>query len=155
MPVIHSHSPTSPIGVRRRGFTLIEALMAAGILLVVVVSVSSAITAGQQHSYEAHQRIAGTLAAEELMGRLITQPYASLPAWNGYTESVGAMTDAAGNPMPANFDMVGRTVHVTTTMQALPGLSVQVRGRDVRVQSVNAEARVLVQLERFIPEPQP
>src|SRR5262245_42003723 len=117
----------------RRGFTLLEALMAAGILLVVVVSVSSAITAGQQHSSAAHQRIAATLAAEELMGRLTTQPYANLPAWDGYTEAVGAMTDAVGNPMPANFDMIGRNVKVTTSMKNISNLSVDIRGRNVRV----------------------
>ena len=51
----------------RRGFTLMESLMASGILLVIVVAVTSAITAGQQHAYEAHLRIAASLAAEELL----------------------------------------------------------------------------------------
>jgi hypothetical protein len=33
-----------------RAFTLLESLMAAGILLAVVVSATTAITAGQQHA---------------------------------------------------------------------------------------------------------
>src|SRR6185436_18683302 len=44
--VVPSQLLSSPMRAQRRGFTLLEALMAAGILLVVVVSVSSAITAG-------------------------------------------------------------------------------------------------------------
>ena len=53
-------------GLRRPpgGFTLVEVMMAVSILLVVVVSVTAAITAGQQHAFEAHQRIGGTLVAD-------------------------------------------------------------------------------------------
>ena len=54
----------------RRAFTLLEALMAAGILFAVVVGVTSAVTAGQLHAFEARQRIAASLAAEELIGRI-------------------------------------------------------------------------------------
>ena len=128
--------------------------MATGILLAVVVSVSSAITAGQQNAYEAQQRIAGTLAAEELLGRLITLPYDQLPAWHGHSEAVGTMTDMAGESMPGSMGMVGRSVRVITTMQTLGALDVRVQGRSVRVVSFNAEGRVLAELRRFVPEPQ-
>ena len=138
----------------QRGFTLLESLMATGILLAVVVSVSSAITAGQQNAYEAQQRIAGTLAAEELLGRLITLPYDQLPAWHGHSEAVGAMTDMAGEPLPGSMVMVGRGVRVTTTLQSLGAVGVRVQGRLVQVVSVNAEGRVLAELRRFVPEPQ-
>src|SRR5262245_1838221 len=79
--------PTRIRPVGRRAFTLVEALMATGLLLVVVVAVSTAITAGQQQAYEAHQRIAASLAAEELMGRIAADDYASLLTWNGHTEN--------------------------------------------------------------------
>jgi len=140
----------------RRGFTLLESLMATGILLAVVVSVSSAITAGQQSAYEAQQRIAATLAAEELMGRLITLPYDQLAGWHGHTEAVGAMTDCDGNALPGGMAMVGRNVRVTTALQSLGGgaLDVRVQGRLVQVVSFNAEGRELTELRRFIPEPQ-
>src|SRR5262245_10274872 len=95
---------------RRAGFTLLESIMAAGILLVVVVSVTSAITAGQQHAYEAQQQISASLAAEEMLGRLSTKTYDSLPTWDGHTEPVGTMTDVAGQPMPSVFASIGRDV---------------------------------------------
>lgn len=128
--------------------------MATGILLAVVVSVTSAITAGQQNAYEAQQRIAGTLAAEELLGRLIAVPYADLPSWHGFSEDTGDMTDQLGAPMPASMGMVGRGVRVTTTLQNLGPIGVRVRGRLVQVRSINAEGRVLADLQHFIPEPQ-
>jgi hypothetical protein len=130
-----------------------EALMASGILLVIVVAVTSAITAGQQHAFEAHQRIAASIAAEELMGRMVTLDYDDLSAWNGYTEAAGAMTDMAGDPLPVSFDMVGRDVRVVTTIKNLGSLGVLVQGRTVTVRAFTVEGRVLSSLSRFIPEP--
>lgn len=138
---------------RRRGFTLIEALAASAILLAVVVSVTSAITAGQEHALEANQRIAATLAAEELLGRLIIIDYASLPTWDGHNEPVGSMTDGTGEPMPPCFAMVGRSVSVVTTIQSIPSLGVNVNGRQVRVQAFDADGRTLADISRFLPEP--
>ena len=139
----------------RRAFTLLESLMATGILLGVVVAVTSAITAGQQHAYEAHRRIAATLATEELVGRLITVPYADLVGWNGYTEAVGAMSDMTGSPLPDSFDMVGRSVQVGTSLENFEDLGVIVRGRTVQVEAFGSEGRTLARMTRFVPEPQP
>ena len=136
------------------GFTLLESLMAAGILLIVVVSVTSAITAGQQHAYEAQQQIAASFAADELIGRLVIQPYGALPTWNGHTEPVGSMTDMSGQPMPTTFGAIGRAVQVTTSLKTLPGNSVRIRGRTVRVRAFVDDGRVLSDLSRFVPEPQ-
>jgi hypothetical protein len=131
-----------------------EALMASGILLIIVVAVTSAITAGQQHAYEARQRIAATLAAEELMGRLLTEPYDNLSSWNGHTEHVGTMVDMYGQAMPASFDMVGREVIVNTELRTLGGPGVNIRGRNIVIRAFDADDRELASLSRFVPEPQ-
>lgn len=138
---------------RRRGFTLLEALMACGILLAVVVSVTTAITAGQQQSYEAQQRIVGTLAAEELLGRLIIKEYDALPAFHGYTENVGGTLDMNGQPMPELFDTVGRDVQVVDALCELEGVDVKVRGREVSVRAFDSTGRTLAEVETFVPEP--
>ena len=140
--------------VGRRAFTLIEALMATGLLLVVVVAVSTAITAGQQQAYEAHQRIAASLAAEELMGRIATEDYASLPTWNGHTENVGELTDMDGSATTSSLQMVGRDVRVTIGLKTLNGLDVRVRGATITVRSFNNQGRTLATITRFVPEPQ-
>lgn len=127
--------------------------MASAILFAVVVSVTQAITAGQQHAHEAQQRIAATLAAEELMGRLSSVPYADLPTWNGFTQAVGAMTDVAGQAMPDSFAAVGRRVSVRTSLQTVPGVDIRVRGRTVRIQAFDRDNRTLCDLQQFIPEP--
>ncbi len=137
-----------------RAFTLVESLMATGLLLVVVVAVSSAITAGQQHSFEAHQRIAGSLAAEELMGRVSAESYSNLLTWNGHTENVGEMTDMAGAEMPSTLSMVGRDVQVSTGLRTITGLDVRVRGATITVRAFNNKGRTLAIITRFVPEPQ-
>jgi hypothetical protein len=140
----------------RRGFTLMEALMATGVLLVVVVAVTSAITAGQQNAFEAQQRIAGALAAEELMGRISTSTYARLPNWDGFIENAGSLTDMDGQPLPPSMQVVGREAHVTTGMKNITsgGLDVRVRGRSVTVRSFDKNNRTLASMATFVPEPQ-
>jgi hypothetical protein len=127
--------------------------MAAGILLGVVMAVTSAITAGQHHSVEAQKRIAGALAAEELLSRLVTVSYDKLATWNGYVEAIGTLTDTTGDAMPPLFDSVGRSVTVTTELREFPELGVNIRGRTIVVQAVDAEAQVLAELTHFVPEP--
>lgn len=134
------------------GFTLLEAMMASSLLFVIVVAVLSAITSGQQHAYESHVRIAGTLAAEDLMGRLATESYNNLASWNGHTEAVGAMTDIKANAMPEMFDMIGRNVTVTTSLETLPN-GVKVRGSVITVNAYDNTGRAVCTLKQFVPEP--
>lgn len=137
----------------RRGLTLMEALMASGILLMVVVAVTSAITAGQQQSYEAQQRIAASLAVDDLTGRLAIADYSTLPTFHNYTEAVGGMLDMNGQPMPELFATIGRKVTVKTSLRELNDINVKVRGRDVRVQAFDKTGRVLADVSTFVPEP--
>ncbi len=127
--------------------------MAAGILFAVVVGVTTAVTPGQLHAFEARQRIAASLAAEELIGRIITENYIDLPTWNGFNEQAGAMTDGAGNPMPRTFDAIGREVEVITKLEAITELGVVVRGRQILVRAFNPNGRPLAEITHFIPEP--
>ena len=127
--------------------------MAAGILFAVVVGVTTAVTAGQLHAFEARQRIAASLAAEELIGRIITENYTGLPTWNGFNEQAGTMTDGADNPMPRTFAAIGREVEVITKLEAMTELGVVVRGRHILVRAFNPNGRTLAEITHFIPEP--
>ncbi len=141
-------------GSHRRGYTLLEALMASSILFAVVVAVISALTAGQQHALEAHQRIASTLAVDDLLGRISIVPYESLPSWDGYTEAVGEMTDLKGKSLPEAFIMLGREVNITTSVREIEELGINVRGRTITVTGFDTSSRTVAQVSRFIPEPQ-
>ncbi len=129
--------------------------MAAGILFAVVVGVTSAVTAGQLHALEARQRIAASLAAEELIGRIITDDYSDLPTWNGFNEPVGTLTDSADNPMSRTFAAIGREVEVVSRMETINDLGVAVRGRQVLVRTFNGDGRTLAEITYFIAEPAP
>lgn len=137
----------------RRGFTLLESLMAAGILLIVVVAVSSAVVAGHQHSREAQDRIAGTLAAEELLARMVAMDYDELPGRNGYTEFPGMMTDITGEPFPEAFNTIGRRAYVSSGIRTMPGVSAKVYGREVRVVSFIIGRGPVAEARCFIPQP--
>lgn len=138
----------------RGGFTLLEAMMATIVLFGVVMCVTSAITAGHQNALEAQNRIAGALAADELMGRIVATPYASVQGtWNGFEESVGSMNDAFGNAMTDRFARVGRRVDLSTINMAVGGSGLQVPGTRVTVEAFDTTNRVLATVTTFIPEP--
>lgn len=126
--------------------------MAASLLFVTVVAVLTAITAGQQNAYESQVRIAGTLAAEELMSQLASEPYTDLPTWNNFEQGVGTMTDADGDPLPATYDMIGRRVSVSTVIETLPN-GVKIRGRHLNVDAFDRDNRVVATVRQFVPEP--
>lgn len=136
----------------QRGFTLVESLMACGILLVIVVAVTSAVTAGQQHAYHAQQRIAATLAAEEWMGRLEVLGFNQLLPMH-QVEQVGEMADAKGDPFPPSFRGVGREAWVTFTHIVTPHPQVQINGKTIRVRAFDASGRTLADISRYIVEP--
>ena len=127
--------------------------MAAGILVTIVVATSGALTAGQQNAFEAHQRIAAALAAEDLIARITIESYDGIPTWHGFNEPVGGMLEVDGDPFPQSFDMIGREVMVTTSLRLLPDVGVQLRGRTIRVRAFNDTGRTLAELHRFVPEP--
>ncbi len=137
----------------RHGFTLLEAMMASAILLAAVVGVMGAITSGQQHAYEAQQRVLASLAAEALLERIVSEGYDALPGWNGHVEPVGSMVDHDGQPLPESFIMLGRDVEVTTSLETSPDLGIQIRGQTVGVRALNPNGRVMADLRQFIPEP--
>ncbi|HWB20658.1 MAG TPA: prepilin-type N-terminal cleavage/methylation domain-containing protein [Phycisphaerales bacterium] len=148
-----THSSSRAI-IARCGFTLLESMMAIGILLITVMAVCSAITAGQEHALEANQRIAATLAAEELMGRLTAMPYNSLASWDGFTESPGAMTTMHSDELPEVYGSIGRSVEIIPTMRDIDEVGVKIRGTDIHITAVNTRGRVMAELYHFIPEPQ-
>jgi hypothetical protein len=130
-----------------------ESLVAVAILGAAVAGVSTAVTTGQQQAYEANQRLAGALAAEEFLSRTVLVDYAFLHLLNGYTEPVGAMIDEQMQPLPAMYRGVGRQISVRTIDESIPSLNVVVRGREVRVRAFDAYNVTLAEVSRFVPEP--
>ena len=121
--------------------------MASAILSAAVLAVTWAITAGQQHAYEAQQRIAATLAAEQLIGEILRDDYGQLKAnWHGAIDMPGSLPDP--------FEMIGRTAMVSDPIiETLPLPNVDVRGRTVTVQAFDPRWRTLAEIAHFVPEP--
>ena len=63
------------------------------------------------------------------------------------------MVDHDGLPLPESFIPIGRDVAVTTSLETIPDLGIEIRGRTVQVRAFNADGRVLADLRQFVPEP--
>jgi len=144
MEGIHVIGPPTHYNARRlrRGFTLMESLMASAMLFAGVLAVITAIMGGQKRAFEAQRRMEAALIAEERMGQVATMPYAQLY-------------------MVMALEPVGPFVAVTTNDlvdEDLPGLGVRVRGTRMHVRIVPSTSELditLAEAELFVPEPQP
>lgn len=137
----------------RRAVTLIEAVLASVILAISVVALSSAVAAGQRASVDGQRMLLGALVADDLLAELRTVPYASLAAYDGVEQDIGALTTVDGVPYPiASYWDVGRRIVVETVDIEPPGLGVKIRGRRIVVVAFD-ESRDLIALEAFVPEP--
>lgn len=137
---------------RRRGFSLMEALMAATVLGVTVLAVISAVSAAQSVSWDGQKRILASIAADDLMIELITLPYEDVKSEDGRLEAVGEMESLDGAPYPDSFWAIGRSVTVEETVINEPGMDVAIKGLEVTITSFD-EGADLATVEMFIPEP--
>ena len=153
-PVYDSLQSRRRPGRPRRGLTLVESLIAAVLLVTVVTAVLGALSAGHQHAMEAKRLITGSLAAEQLMARVTTTPYAQLGQWNGWEETPGTVTNASDESLPDLFELVGRRVTVHSGTEHLDEVQIVLVGSVVTIESFSDDGRVLARLIRFIPEPQ-
>ncbi|MDG2054504.1 MAG: hypothetical protein P8J86_07340 [Phycisphaerales bacterium] len=128
--------------------------MATSILVGAVFAVTTAITAGQQHSIEARKNIAAALAAEALLGRMVATPYNELNQFNGLSEEDGNLIAIDGNVLPASFDGLARYATVSAMSLAVDDLSVVIQGKMLTVWIEDQKQRSLIELTRFVPEPQ-
>lgn len=126
----------------RRGITLIESVLAAAILAMAVLAVFSAIGAGTAHAQESGQRIAATMASEDLLARVLLDEGAALERWDGYQEPVGGLVDETNRLLALPQQTVGRRVMVRRDVRSLPGLD-PVNGHLVTVEAFDGEDRVL------------
>ena len=126
----------------RRGFTLMESLMASAMLFAGVLAVITAIMGGQKMAFEAQRRMEAALIAEELMGEISTMDYddlAFVPAWK---------------PAGPFYAVTEKDI----LDEDLPGLGVRVRGTRMHVRIVPGIAEIgvtLAEAKLYIPEPQP
>ncbi len=141
-----------PRGRPRRGFTLIENLMAAVVLGVVVLAVGLAVSASQKASFEGQKAILASMAADDLMSELRAVAYDDLPLHDGLFQAVGEITTLAGAAYPETYWPIGRRVSVADAQIQEEGLGAYVDGRLVTV-TVFDEVRDIISLETFFPEP--
>ncbi len=80
---------------RRRGFTLVEALMAVVVLSIAAAGVLLPFSSGAGVRAEGVRRTLGVKLASDLMEQIVNTPFDQMIArYNGYSESQGQVKDA-------------------------------------------------------------
>jgi len=145
---------TKPKQSRKRGFTLIEALVASTLLGMIVLAVISAVSASQRLSFEGQKQLLGVMAADDFLAELVTLPYDDLKLKHGLVQPTGELKTLDGHPYPHVNWPISRRVVVQEQTITEPALQIQIKGLRVAV-TASDEMRDLAMLETFVPEPAP
>ena len=159
--------------LHKKGFTLVEALLASAILSFAASAIYMSIAASQtQFRHAAHAR-RGMKLAEELLQYITVLPYddpdgasspgpesgESAPAgfdniddYHGYSESAGSLTDVAGNAYPDACQLFSRSVTVQYGSQNISELGGTISGLTVIVTVTNSRGQSW-SLSRFVADP--
>ena len=136
--------------VALRGLTLVESIIASAILAVAITAVFSAVASGRAHADLAAEDLASTVAAEDLLARVIQDDPETLMDWNGHVEAPSELVDGDGTLLGSAVQRVGRRVHVEATSQSLHG-GEPVPGWLVTIEMMNADGRIRHAISRWIP----
>lgn len=158
---------------RSRGFSLVEALLASMILAFSAAAVSHALLSGHQLTDAAlhHSRamdLAGALMEEVLRlpyddpdgssnmgpesGETNRTLYDNVDDYHGFNQSVGAVTDVAGDLYEPAYQDFDRAVTITAGSQTVAGLGGAINGVTIDV-TVTDSAGTTWAIQRFVPEP--
>ena len=137
---------------RRRGFSLVESLIATTVLGVITLALASAMAAAQKMSFEGQKRMLAAIAASDLVAEYTTLPYEQLAIHHGRTESVGEMATLDGHLYPDAFWTLGRTTTIAPETIWQETLEISIDGTMITVTVVDSEADLAV-MQLFIPEP--
>ena len=147
-----SHPIRSNRRPRARGFSLLEAVIAMVILAMTFTTIASAIGAGSGAARETRNQVLATLAAEELLSELLCEPWDDLPDWNGYREEHGESRAPDGR-IERERSELARVVEVRDETRHLEPIGLGVNGRLIRIHVEDRNARTIISLERFVPNP--
>lgn len=150
-----------------RGFTLVEALLAAVILAMAIAAITMPFTAGAQHELEAARRTLGVTLAQEMMEEVLSKPFYdpngeslcgpeagetragfdNIDDYDGYSEADGQIRSfdgsALGGPAVAGLTRhaTAKYVYVSGQSHAEPPtfarITVEVKHRDRTIASLN------------------
>ena len=135
-----------------RGFSLIESVLALSILAITFTAIASAIGAGTSSALEQRDQVTATLATEELLAVIIGAEWDELATWDGFEEAPGESLAPDGSETPSR-GRIWRSASVSEHTMPLEPAGRTLEGRMIRVTTRSTEGRVLLSVERFVPDP--
>ncbi|MCA9309920.1 MAG: prepilin-type N-terminal cleavage/methylation domain-containing protein [Phycisphaerales bacterium] len=136
----------------RRGFSLIESLIATTVLGVITLALASAMATAQKMSFEGQKRMLAAIAASDLVAEFTSLPYDQLAVHDGRSEGVGKLLTLDGHAYPESFWTLGRTTTIEPETIWEETLEISIDGMMITVDTHDSEASLAV-MQLFIPEP--
>ena len=100
------------------------------ILAMTFTTIASAIGAGSGSARETRNQVMATLAAEEMLSEILSEPWDRLPDWNGYRETTGDSRAPDGRIEKDRAELL-RVVSVMDESRHLEPIGVDIEGRRI------------------------
>ncbi len=164
------HNGSRPRG---RGYSLAECLIAILILAGATVGLLQTLWAGEMQAAHSVEEVRAVLLAESLLEEILSKPYEdpqgatglgpdsgetgrvgfdNMDDYHGMSEQAGALTDAFGESLDANYQTFDRAVTCSNESSQSVLTFSSVNGLRVTI-TVTGQNGMQWTLERFIPEP--
>ncbi len=157
--------------IRRRGFTALEALIAASILAFLTAAVSGALMAGRAQSKLARDTLTASFLAQSMMDEIMRLPFDdpagyttfgpdnaevrttfdNIDDYSGYTDGAGtgvSLTDLAGNTLSDTYQVFTRKVTMQAVSSSPTNWNRTVNGLLITI-SVTRDGQELIKLQRI------
>ena len=163
--------PIQSARAARGGFTLVEVMFSALVLTLSVVAMTQAVLAGHQANMQAVRDLHAMAIAEAMLEEVVSKAtidpetgtaggaeersrplYDDLDDYDGYTEALGAVADAAGSTYGTPYDVFTRTV--TVESESVSGLGGDQSGYTVTVVVADDKGQTW-SVSRFVSEATP
>lgn len=143
---------------------IVDALMAMTVLSTVMLGLTYATVAGQQHLHDSDIALRGLRLSEHLMEEIISRPYhgsnhASRATFHlddygdHFAEQPDDVTDFTGEAYGPAEQQFSRSVSVTDATEVIPALAgINIPGKQVTITTEHVTGKKWT-LTRFIPEP--
>jgi Tfp pilus assembly protein PilV len=105
----------------QRGFSLVETVIATGLLIAAFVTLAQLVSAGVQSGLAARTRTASALLAQQKLEELRALPWPALTSGNEPVESEGRRFVRRWSVEPAAFNAAVLIVEVTVAPEESPG----------------------------------
>lgn len=132
--------------------TLVESVLATGILAIAVLALTEAVVRGQTLTYEALHSGRAIALINGKFEEILAEPYDNMSIFDGQSEAAGTLQSANGTAYDTTYQRFSRSCQITADTVSVAAFGEVVAGMRVEV-TVTDDRGLVWSVDRFVPQP--